>query len=983
MNAYRHVALLLVSVSSAFGQTTASGALAGDTTWSGTVTLSGDLTVPAGVTLTIQPGTVVTAAASDTLAAGTDTSRVEIIVNGALIADGTEASPITFKGSTPADPQAWSGITVVGGSVGSSFRHGRFSQMSAGVKLESVSTFANSICVDSKACVMVNVQSSIVPTTVTGNVFSGSQHTSGALYLFDGKATVRGNVFINNYTSIQVSSGDGVTIDNNSFFLATKFHLYASGRGPVTITDNIVVGSAWYGLYQDDTGQLTVQNNDFWNNATNSNVSFSWIDSNLSVDPRFVNSTSAPYDLHLQPTSPARGAGVNKSDLGALPFQVGAVASVAISPTTITLGAGDSLALTAVAYDSSGDVIPGATFTWSALSAAGTVTPQGVLKAACTPGTVMKAVTASYAGKSGYRHLEIVVGSPAAVTLSPSVAIVPALAQANFVGAVVDICGNPVFLKAVTWSTDIGAGSINSQGTYTAPCRAQTYSAGVRASFGTFKSTATVIVTPLSVFRLSLDPTDVSLVAGGQATFTATAADTCGNPLSPTLAWSTSVPGASVTPDGVFTASGPAGTYPGGVTVTAEGQTASAHIQIHGGTVSRVTMNAPTVTLRPGETYQFSAVATDSHGNVIAGSPSFSVTQGGGSIDATGLFTAGTTAGTFAATVKASQDGVYDSATVIVQPGPPFRLALTPGQVTLAPRGTTTFLADVFDAWDNRVTTSVTFSVSNSAVGDITTSGVFTAGTASGTYPMSVRAEVGALTASASVTIQNGALSQLVVTPGSASVSVGGTVAFTAVGKDSNGNTVTLIPTWTVRNGGGTIDSATGVFTAGTQSGTFVNTVQVSANGLSATASVEVTPAPIVRVEVTPNHVRMQASHSLQFSAQAFDAFGNSVTPTLLTWSASEPAGTITPDGLFTASALPGSYLMAVTATVGSINGRADVDIEPSEGMGASSNTAAKAEPVVGSSFGCRSVPPTALLWLVSLSVPAFASRRRRERKGQ
>lgn len=56
-----------------------------DTTWSGAVTLEDTVSVPAGIVLKIEPGTVVSMK-----------NAVAIIISGQLLADGTEANPIRF-----------------------------------------------------------------------------------------------------------------------------------------------------------------------------------------------------------------------------------------------------------------------------------------------------------------------------------------------------------------------------------------------------------------------------------------------------------------------------------------------------------------------------------------------------------------------------------------------------------------------------------------------------------------------------------------------------------------------------------------------------------------------------------------------------------------------------------------------------------------------------------------------------------------------
>ncbi|MEK6775685.1 MAG: right-handed parallel beta-helix repeat-containing protein, partial [bacterium] len=76
---------------------TTSGTMTSDETWSGAVSLTGDVTVPAGVTLTLNAGTTIAfPALTDDQNGGANTSRSELIVNGSLIINGTETSPVAF-----------------------------------------------------------------------------------------------------------------------------------------------------------------------------------------------------------------------------------------------------------------------------------------------------------------------------------------------------------------------------------------------------------------------------------------------------------------------------------------------------------------------------------------------------------------------------------------------------------------------------------------------------------------------------------------------------------------------------------------------------------------------------------------------------------------------------------------------------------------------------------------------------------------------
>jgi hypothetical protein len=84
------------------GETT-SGALTENECWCNTQTLTGDVTVPSGVTLTISPGTNVYVPADK-----------RILIQGILIANGTSGNPITFQKSGSG---RWYGIEVNNGTL--------------------------------------------------------------------------------------------------------------------------------------------------------------------------------------------------------------------------------------------------------------------------------------------------------------------------------------------------------------------------------------------------------------------------------------------------------------------------------------------------------------------------------------------------------------------------------------------------------------------------------------------------------------------------------------------------------------------------------------------------------------------------------------------------------------------------------------------------------------------------------------------------
>ena len=105
---------------------------------------------------------------------------------------------------------------------------------------------------------------------------------------------------------------------------------------------------------------------------------------------------------------------------------------------------------------------------------------------------------------------------------------------------------------------------------------------------------------------------------------------------------------------------------------------AKADVTITGTAVTAVTespapITAATITVTPNPdtlaanaTQQFAAVGQDANGNIVSISPTWAVVANGGSISNTGLFTAGTVAGTFTNTIEARDGSVSGLATVVV-----------------------------------------------------------------------------------------------------------------------------------------------------------------------------------------------------------------------------------------------------------------------------------------------------------------------------
>ncbi len=125
----------------------------GNETWSGTVTLTGDVTVPNNVTLTILPGTLVACWDKyDDQAGGLNTSRIELIIDrGIMNAAGTSNNPIVFTSSPlhpPTLPGDWFGVRINSGTNGlSTIQHCRFEYATKGLSIESGGSLSIGYCV--------------------------------------------------------------------------------------------------------------------------------------------------------------------------------------------------------------------------------------------------------------------------------------------------------------------------------------------------------------------------------------------------------------------------------------------------------------------------------------------------------------------------------------------------------------------------------------------------------------------------------------------------------------------------------------------------------------------------------------------------------------------------------------------------------------------------------------------------------------------
>jgi hypothetical protein len=178
-------------------------------------------------------------------------------------------------------------------------------------------------------------------------------------------------------------------------------------------------------------------------------------------------------------------------------------------------------------------------------------------------------------------------------------------------------------------------------------------------------------VAPGSIAAIAVTP-NATLAVSAVQQFVAVATDAEGAVVDITPTWSIVSGGGTISSSGLFTAGTVPGSYAATVKATSNGMSGTASVTVTVGPLATITVTPNPVTLPAGATQQFTAVGKDVANNNVAVVPVWSVVAGGGSINASGLFTAGSTGGTFNNTVKATSGLLSATATVTVTVGPVF-----------------------------------------------------------------------------------------------------------------------------------------------------------------------------------------------------------------------------------------------------------------------------------------------------------------------
>ena len=270
--------------------TSFSGTLAASQTWLGTFTyeVPTELTIPSGVTLTIQPGAVVKFGAG---------SGITVQSGGQLIADGTVAQPIIFTsindgsfggntngGARAPAPGDWGQITVNGSAA---FDHvdvyygsgAGNTGITSGAILDSGGTVAFSDGIIANA------------------LYDGLDTVDS------GKTTISNSLFTNTDRAV-VSTFSGSTVSIiNSTFDGNVIGMYAHVGGNITATNCIVTNSQQIGVETDSAWEMSFTYSDVWTTVAIA-VNYSGMtdptgtNGDISANPKYVDPADGNYRLN-------------------------------------------------------------------------------------------------------------------------------------------------------------------------------------------------------------------------------------------------------------------------------------------------------------------------------------------------------------------------------------------------------------------------------------------------------------------------------------------------------------------------------------------------------------------------------------------------------------------------------------------------------------------------------------------------------------
>ena len=597
----------------------------------------------------------------------------------------------------------------------------------------------------------------------------------------------------------------------------------------------------------------------------------------------------------------------------------GAVASVVVVPSRVSVGVGASTPLTVELRDAAGELVTGRKVAWATKDATvATVSSAGVVTGV-KAGPVQVAATAE--GKSAVVDVTV---NPKAVV---SVRITPAGDVGLLVGGTrqmtaqpLDADGGALTERAVTWASSATAvATVSAAGLITAVAPG---GAVVSATSEGKSAVVAVTVSSVPVASVSVTPPNDEVVVTQTLQLTAVAKDAQGGSLSGRpVSWSTSdAAKATVSSTGLVT-----GIAPGSVTITAsiEGTTGTSAITVKPKPVGAVILSPAEVSVEVGASRQLTAQVTDDQGAVLTGRPiTYSSDKPAvATVSAAGLVTA-VALGT--AKITATSEGKSGTADVTVVAVPVSAVEVTPAESNLTIGQQAALVATPRDARGAVLTgRPVAWTSGAPSVATVSSAGTVTA---VGAGTAVIFATIEGRTGSANVTVRQIPVTSVTVAPSFSSIAVGASVQLAATVRSGTTVLTDRVVGWTSSNETIAVVSSTGRVTALKAGGV---TITATSEGVSGTASVA---AGITSVAVSPNPTSVAVGQTRQLTAVARDGSNTTIPGVTFQWSSgATQTATVSSSGLVTGVATGTATVTASVASAsgGTASGASSVTVTP------------------------------------------------------
>jgi hypothetical protein len=613
------------------------------------------------------------------------------------------------------------------------------------------------------------------------------------------------------------------------------------------------------------------------------------------------------------------------TDTASLTVNAGALHHIVVSPDTSTVTASNTQAYSAQSFDQFDNLIADVTAStaFSIDAGAGGSWAANVYTSA-SAGTWT--VTGSYVGLTDAASLTVNAGPPHHIVISPDANTITAGSTQTYTAEAFDQANNTLgdVTTSTVFSIDVGAGGSWAANVYTSE-KAGTWT--VSGTYGAITDNANLTVNAGPLHHIVISPDSATIVAGNSQAYTAQSFDQFDNTLGDvtgSTTFSITLGAGGSWAANVYT-SASAGTWT--VTGSYSGFTDTASLTVSPGPLHHIVISPDTATITAGNSQAYSAQCMDQFDNLIAdvtGSTAFSIDAGAGGSWAANVYTSAST-GTW--TVTGTYLGLTDTASLTVSAGSLHHIVISPDTSTVNAGGTQTYTAEAFDQSNNTlgdVTSSTTFSITPGAGGswaaNVYTSEKAGAWIVTGTYS--------AITDTASLTVNAGALDHIVISPDSTTIVAGNTQVYSAQSFDQFNNPIADVTASTVFS----IDAgAGGSWAANIYTSQTVGPWTVTGTHLatySDTASLTVNPGALHHIVISPDTATIIAGNYQDYTARSFDQFDNLIADV-----SSSTVFSITPaagggwNGIRYTSAIAGTW--TVTGTYIGFTDTASLTVNP------------------------------------------------------